>query len=86
MKILKYNLDVTDLQSVPMPEGAVILTAQCQFNEIFLWAHVNPSEPVVNRTIEIIVTGYEYEGAERAYIGTVQQHGGQLIWHIFERL
>ena len=85
--IYKYKLAVTDLQELPLPEGAEILTAQMQYDNLCLWAAVDTNVgKMVNRQIEIIGTGHPIEAAQRDYIGTVQIHGGALVLHVFERM
>lgn len=85
--IYKYPLRITDDQSIKMPEGAKILTAQMQGETLCLWAEVNPALPLERRFFEIIGTGNPLPsgmGASRTYINTVQSHGGQLVWHVYE--
>jgi hypothetical protein len=84
--IWKYQIEITDEQSVMMPEGAEILTAQIQGRLPFVWAIVNPTAPEKKRTIEVIPTGMTFPDASRRYIGTVQTAEGRLVWHIFERI
>ena len=84
MKIWKWNLEVTDLQTIEMPEKARIMTAQFQNGELAIWAEVDPELPPTTRTIEIIGTGNPVPDAERRYIATVQE--SVLVWHIYERL
>lgn len=87
MTIWKYSLDAEDIQTLMMPEGAQILTAQMQGNALCLWAMVNPEKAKEKREIEVFGTGHPGSDAvPRRYIGTVQMQGGALVWHIFERL
>lgn len=85
MTIWKYPLIIEDEQTLQMPRGAVILSAQVQHGSLFLWAMVDPTQPHDERDIEIIGTGMEFSEAPRNYIGTVQMAGGNLVWHIFEK-
>jgi hypothetical protein len=89
MKVIyKYKLEPLDLQTVTLPKGYEIVSAQMQYNDLFLWALVDKfakEDEVVE--IEILATGSpipEYVGA-RKFISTVQMHGGRLVWHIFRR-
>jgi len=87
MTIWKYPLVITDTQNVMMPEGADILTAQIQHGSgLCVWALVNPDAPQQRREIEILGTGNPAPDAKRRYIATVQMLGGNLVWHIFERV
>jgi hypothetical protein len=87
--VWKYPLRITDTQPVNMPEGAQILSVQFQGEALCLWALVDTHKPQTQRIIRIIGTGnpiVEYGTAPVIFIGTVQQFGGQLVWHVFERI
>lgn len=86
MTIWKYPLTITGNQTLDMPKGAIILSAQIQFGLLYLWAMVDPTQPHDERDIEIIGTGHEFAEAPRKFIGTAQMAGGNLVWHIFEKL
>lgn len=83
--IWKYPLEIRDLQTLMVPEGATILTVQAQHDIPVLWALVDPKAPKVRRDFEILGTGNPVEEGERNYIATIQTHGGQLVWHVFEQ-
>ena len=92
MKIWEYELLVTDMQKVAMPEGAQILSVGNQNNKLCLWALVNPDKSFPDRHmevrhIEIIGTGNPIvEPASmvtRNFIGTVIWD--PFVWHVFER-
>lgn len=84
-KILKYPLQITDDQTVVMPEGAQILTVAIQHGKVTLWALCPETRKVQPRKIEIFGTGNPIPNGTRTYIGTVLMDGGQLVWHVFER-
>lgn len=85
-KIFKYELDITDHQTVTMPADAQILTIQNQGPRVQLWALVDPERPNVYRKIECHGTGNPIpQPNELTYIASVQTHQGQFIWHFFER-
>ena len=87
-RVFKYLLDVTDLQDVRLPQGAKILTAQMQGDQLCLWALVDQDALHLTewRRIRIAGTGHEIEADSIKYISTVQLHGGALVYHIFEVL
>jgi len=92
-QIFKYPIEVTDVQRVELPVSAKILTVQFQHDKLCLWARVECGDTTKEtRTIEVFGTGHtmlDTSGPrliERNYIGTVQQHGGILVWHVFERV
>lgn len=83
--IWKYQLEIVGEQSIQLPEGAEILSAQVQCESLCLWALVTPANPIQRRIIEIIGTGHPLDESERKYISTVQADGGDLVRHIFEK-
>lgn len=79
-----YGLGM-DYTTVKMPQGAEILTAHEQRDEIYLWAKVDPSKPTVTRRIacygEQENVNQVPDGAD--YIGTVFV-GQHLVFHVFD--
>lgn len=84
MTIWKYPLEITDEQSVMLPEGSDILSAQVQGGTLCLWVKVNPKAPLSRRTIRIFGTGHPVPDEPLVFIDTVQMAGGALVWHVFE--
>ena len=85
MVIWKYELAMVDEQFVAMPIGAEVLTVQTQHNRLCVWAQVDPTKHPELRRFVILGTGNPYEHRDgMRYIGTVQTHGGSLVWHVFE--
>ena len=85
--IWKYTILLTDDQTVRMPEGATILSAQVQKGSICLWALVDPSATQTKeRAIEVFGTGNPIEPGNRQFISTVQTAAGAFVWHVFEKL
>lgn len=84
--IWKYDLELTDIQTIRMPERAKVLTAQNQFQKIRLWALVNPDLPTEQRNFRIIGTGHDILESNETlkYISTFQLENGSPVWHIFE--
>lgn len=85
--IWKYPIEITDEQTIKMPMGARILTVQMQGPQCCIWALVDPSKPMAERHIRTHGTGHEIPlGITTwAYIGTIQSHGGALIFHVFAK-
>lgn len=81
--IWKFELRVTDVQTIEMPAGARVLTVAAQGPALMLWAEVDPSAPVKPLTVRVVGTGFTYgEWRERAgYLGTAQV--GPFVWHVF---
>lgn len=86
--IWKYPLEITDEQVVEMPQGANILSVQSQGSQLCLWAIVFPNRASMReRTITIYGTGHAMRtDCEEKFLATVQQDGGALVWHVFERV
>lgn len=87
--IWKFRLAITDTQSLMIPKGAEVLTAQFQGSDLCFWAVVNPANSTSERIFEIFGTGNPFPtdmGVERKFIATVQQPDLPLVWHVFERL
>ncbi len=80
--VLKYQLDITDEQTVEMPKGAELLHVAEQFPGLLLWARVLPSEPREQRVILIRGTGHPIWS--QPYVGTVVSAVGALVWHVFD--
>lgn len=84
MKIFKYPLQVRDIQMVEMPKGAAVLTVQAQGEVPCVWAKVDPEAPPIKRCFITYATGERADdGPATHYVGTYQQHGGALVFHVF---
>lgn len=85
-KIWKFPVPLLDETSVEMPKDARILTVQTQFDEPQVWAVVDPKAPVEMRRFRWIGTGHPNDAYlfDGVYVGTVQLHGGELVFHLFE--
>jgi len=82
--IWKYPLEFEDVQTIQMPIGAEILTAQIQDGKPCLWAVVDPEKENKPRFIQIFATGYPMPGIslDRKYIASIQI--GRKTYHVFE--
>lgn len=72
------------IAGITMPEGAKLLTAQKQYDDIVLWAVADPKAPMVTRRIGVAVTGDGFAWDGFPYIATVALHGGSFIVHLFD--
>lgn len=84
--IHKYQLAPFESQRIEMPHGAKILSVQAQGDDLVIWAQVAPANSPESRTIQIYGTGMVLDSQPRIHLGTVQMHGGSLVWHVFERM
>jgi len=82
--IYKYPLPIDNLAEVRMPQGAVVLSIQCQHDKPCLWALVDADRPMQGRRFCVRGTGHQLAGEEGAFIATFQMHGGALVFHVFE--
>jgi hypothetical protein len=85
-RIFKYELSITDVQTLDLPHAARILSVMEQQNNIVLYALIDDEETVIHgHTIKIVGTGHPFPDCDAwDYLGTVQQYGGVFVWHIFE--
>lgn len=94
--IWKFDLEITDQQTVELPKGAELLSVGEQDTTgrtLQLWALVEP-EPDwetdhtkrEQRTFIIHGTGHPaLPGVSKAnHVATVISAGGALVWHVFE--
>ena len=85
MKIWKWTLEVTDLQQLPMPDGAKLLDVQIQDGMPQLWALVDEKAPIIDRAIATYGTGNPLpDGYPGEYVGTYQISGGAMVFHVFD--
>lgn len=83
-KIYKYTLEVSDMQRLVLPVGAEILTVQMVGGFICLYARCDPDALTEGRLFAMYGTGHSMTFHNHKYIGTVQLHGGQIVFHVFE--
>lgn len=87
MTIWKYEIKITNEQTLELPLNAEILIAQRQYDTPCVWVKVEERiGQKEKRTIEVFGTGHPMSDEPRRYIGTIQIAGGGLVWHVFERL
>ncbi len=87
--VWKFAIQPLHVQHVKMPEGAKILCVGVQNGEAFLWAEVDPSAKETHRRIQVEGTGHEMHDElenDRRYIGTFFLSGGELVYHVYERI
>lgn len=82
MKIFKYPLEITNVQSFPIPRGYKILHVGVQNDKLYLWTLIDQKQESDFAIIHIIGTGQEFDLSSHDYIGSVQMN--QFVWHIFK--
>lgn len=86
MNVYKYELEITDEQTIRLPFAAEILDVQMQGHKCCLWALVDPHNEIEDRTIRIHGTGHHIpNGIKLKYISTFQIAHLGLVFHAFER-
>lgn len=81
-RIFKYQVPLQDSVSVPMPEGARILSAAgTESDTLMVWAIVDTDAPLEDRTLLIRGTGHPL-GTVGDFIATIQD--GTFVWHLFD--
>ena len=88
-RIFKYEVKIEPFQAILMPKGATILHAGRQGDFPYLWATVDPEQPMEARAIRVVTTGEVYNEERLWYLGTVQLGGdtpkqGWFVMHVFE--
>lgn len=87
--ILKFELSEKGNQRIELPLDYEILALQTQNGKPYLWILVDPNKPKETEMFEIYGTGHEIHydmGIDREYVGTWQEQGGLLVWHLFKLL
>lgn len=86
MTIWKFILQLTDVQTLWVPEGTVFFHAAEQMGNLTLWGWVDSENPSEERTIAVVGTGNPAPRSyEAQHLGTVLASSG-FVWHIFEAL
>jgi len=83
--IWKFPLTITDHQTITVPRSFMPLTVQFQGPVLCLWAMVDPNEAMNIDPLNIYIVGTGNPGPpeDAQYLGTAQQSGGALVWHVF---
>ncbi len=86
-QIWKFPITDPSYVTLELPKGAIVLTIQMQHNVPCIWVLVNPEVEKETRYFKVIGTGHPIEDdlATISYINTFQMHGGDLVFHLFEK-
>lgn len=82
----EFSVSFLGAFTIAISEEAEILDVQMRGVRPWLWALLNPENQPEQRSFIIYGTGHaiQFPREELEYIGTFQQFGGRLIWHLFE--
>ena len=83
--IWKYEIPIEDNFSIEMPFNCKILSFQVQKDNPMIWCQVDTNRPLTKRVFRLCGTGHELENSHWKFIGTIQIHNGDLIFHLFEK-
>jgi len=69
-----------------MPRGAQLLAVQDQQGVAYIWARIDPSAPMVWRSLWVAGTGHPLpsETDNAPFVGTFQIANGALVFHVFD--
>lgn len=81
--IYKYELG-DGLRSYDLPKGARILSVAIQRDVPYMWALVEPQEPMEQRKIMLTGTGVPFDGGPYKFIGTMLTPDQRFVFHVFE--
>jgi len=95
--IHKYELEITDVQTIEMPVGSEILSIQEQRDHLVLWAIVynDVLDQLEPHKFYVVGTGNPVPEpdddpdkwpAALVYCATVQTKGGRAAWHVFTEI
>lgn len=83
--IWKYTFYQIGITTVEVPRGAEILSVASQRDVITMWYKCDPKAPKQERFFKMVPTGYECELDGWICRGIAMTHGGQFVYHIFEK-
>jgi hypothetical protein len=80
--IYKYPIEITDEQTVSMPIGAQVLSAQMQGTQLCIWALVEVGNINCDRRVRIFGTGNTVKlDGNWKFVDSVQER--IFVWHVF---
>jgi hypothetical protein len=80
--IYKYPIEITDEQTVSMPVGAQVLSAQMQRTQLCIWALVEVGNIDCDRRVRIFGTGNTVKlDGNWKFVDSVQER--IFVWHVF---
>jgi hypothetical protein len=80
--IYKYPIEITDEQTVNMPTGAQVLSAQMQGTQLCIWALVEVGNINCDRRVRIFGTGNTVKlDGNWKFVDSVQER--IFVWHVF---
>ena len=95
-RVYKYSIPMGCGFKLQVPKGAKVLSVGVQekylsgqpspaWEEIVIWADVNPDAKLVTRRFLCVNTGEDFKHNPRKFIGTTTA-SDHIVWHLFELL
>ena len=83
--VLEFPIAIVAKQIIVMPAGARVIALDVKNDRPFMWALIDPSAPVVERTFVTFATGQQFDEREIAcnYRGTYVLRDG-TVGHVVE--
>lgn len=80
--VWKFEIEITDAFTIPMPEGAKPLYVAVQDGKPFLWAEVDPTAEPEYRRFFVCGTGHPVPPGV-AYLGSFMVYDGRFVGHLY---
>lgn len=72
---------------IEVPEGAELLSAREQHDQVAIWFRCDPEAPKTQRRVALCMTGSPAPTAEQGrYLGSALFDHGRFVLHVFEPL
>ena len=81
--IWKFELPRKGVSFIELREGYEILALQIQRDIPCIWVLLDSAKPERTEQFELWGTGHLIP-ENREYVGTWQEHGRELVWHLFK--
>lgn len=84
--VYKYEIDDGSVEStIKIPRNATILTAQCQYGRVKIWAFIDTNDnDIVEKKVYLVGTGNEVPSEKPLiYVSTLQTFAGTQVHHLF---
>ncbi len=81
--IYKYDVPLTNEVGIEIPGFIQWLHVGVQYDVAVVWAVVDTDKPMANQRLHVRGTGHPMTGEEGEHVGSIQLHGGALVFHVF---
>ena len=81
--IHKYPIEITDFQTLKVPQERRILSVQVQNDKPCIWMEVKTDTPHTELKVYVFGTGQPMPPIDLHYIGTIQVLEGRGVFHVY---